>query len=42
MQKGDKLGNFKSKKPETQAFKGTCYITKKACTEGGNPTKKYI
>ena len=28
--KGDKLWNFKSKQPETRAFKGTCYKTKKA------------
>ena len=37
MQKGDK---FKSILPETRAFKGTCYITKKYFTDGGNPTKK--
>ena len=24
----------------SSAFKGTCYITKKSCTDGGNPTKK--
>ena len=29
MQKGNKKGNFKSKLPETRAFKGACYITKK-------------
>ena len=23
--------------PETRAFKSTCNITKKACTDGGNP-----
>ena len=40
MQKGDKLGNFYSKLPETRGFKGTCYTTKNSCTDGGNPTKK--
>ena len=38
IQKGDKL--WKSKLPETRAFKGICYTTKKSCTDGGNPTKK--
>jgi len=37
-QKGDKLWNFKSKLPETRAFKGTYYITKRSCTDRGNPT----
>ena len=43
MQKGNKLWNVKSKQPETKAFKGTCYIKKKSCTDEvdeGNPTKK--
>ena len=26
---------------ETRAFKSTCYLTKKTCTDGGNPTKKF-
>ena len=33
MKKVDKLWNVKSKLPETQAFKDTCYITKKSCTD---------
>ena len=33
---------LKSKSPETRAFKGTFYITKKSCTDWGNPTKKNI
>ena len=31
--------SFKSKLPETREFKGTCHITKKSCTDWGNPTK---
>ena len=31
--------SFKSKYPETRGFKGTSYITKKSCIDGGNPTK---
>ena len=44
LQKGDKLWNFKSKWPETRAFRiwFTCYITKKSCTDGGNPTTFFI
>ena len=41
MQKGDKLWNFKSKLPETRAFKGACYISTKPCTDRGNPTNKF-
>ena len=37
--KWDKLWNFKSKLLETRAFKDTYYITKKSCTDEGNPTK---
>ena len=40
MQIGDTLWNFKSKLPETPAFKGTCYKTKKSFTDGRNPAKK--
>ena len=40
MQKGDKLENFKSKQPETRAFKGTCYVTKKVLYWWGKPYKK--
>ena len=40
MQKGGKLLNLKSKLPETRAFKGTCYLTKRSCTDGGIPTLK--
>ena len=39
MQHGDKCLNFKSKSPETRAFKGTCYIAKKSCADEGNPKK---
>ena len=42
MQKGDKLWNIKFISPETRAFKSTCNITKKACTDGENPTKNLI
>ena len=38
MQKEDKLWNIKSKWPETRACKGKFYVTKKSCTDGGNPT----
>ena len=34
MQKGDKLYNFKSKQPETRAFKGTCYAKKRLVLMG--------
>jgi hypothetical protein len=40
MQKGDKLRNFKSKLPETQAFKGTWYYNKKSLLLMGKPYKK--
>ena len=30
------------KKKETRAFKGTFYMTKKSCTDRGNPKKKKI
>ena len=36
--KGDKLWNLNLKLPETRAFKGTCYVTKKSCTDVRNPT----
>ena len=34
------LLNFKSKQPETRAFKDACHITKKSCTDGETITKK--
>ena len=34
--------NCDSKLTETQACKDTCYITKKSCIDGGNPTKNQI
>ena len=36
MQKGDMLGNLNLNKWRL----GTCYTTKKSCTDGGDPTKK--
>ena len=36
----DKLWNVKYKLPGTRTLKGTYYITKKSCADGGNPIKK--
>ena len=33
---------FKSKLSETRAVKGTCYITKKSCDDGGNPKNFFL
>ena len=37
-----KSAMFIEKLNSPRAFKGTCYVTKKSCTDGGNPTKKFI